>query len=288
MCGRFVFALSREELEKLTGTKSWINGKKFQNSYNVSPTKKVPIVRKRQRTFKEENKEKGEELVKEESIIDDGKITEEETVLHVMNWGLVPFWAHPESQRSNTTACFNARSETLLEKNMFKVPLKYGRRGVLVADGFYEWQNDEGQGKKTPYFISAEEGPLFMAVIYNVFYPKHKDEEEEGCFTIITVDASSSVAWLHDRMPALLSPAEIKIWLDTKNYSDESAWKILKPFEGNLRVQRASYLVNSTRNDGPDLLSFNDGVDPSKSQTSILQFFSQSLPATKIKRARRD
>ena len=45
----------------------------------------------------------------------------------------------------------NARSDTLMEKKSYVVPLRKGQRCVVVADGFYEW-NKTRNGKQ-PYYI---------------------------------------------------------------------------------------------------------------------------------------
>lgn len=45
----------------------------------------------------------------------------------------------------------NARSDTMLEKRSYKIPLRKGQRCVVVADGFYEWNKTENG--KQPYYI---------------------------------------------------------------------------------------------------------------------------------------
>ncbi|GJQ15490.1 hypothetical protein GpartN1_g7281.t1 [Galdieria partita] len=277
MCGRFVFAFSKDELENISGTKRWLNAEKYHTSYNVAPSAYVPIVR----TFTPEQqvKEQVEELkVKEEPQEQDEKVANKpfdaKRVLHVMKWGLQPFWSRSVSNTAKT--CVNARSETLLEKNMFRVPLKAGGRGVLIVNGFYEWKKDAEEKRKNPYFISVENGPLYMAVVYDLSKEK---SSKEGQFTIITVDASPCVAWLHDRMPALLEPNQLDVWLDTKKFSLEEALTLLRPLEGNLKVQQASRRVNSVRNDGAELISYKrtrEETDRSTSQSSIENFFSSS------------
>ncbi|GJD11105.1 Embryonic stem cell-specific 5-hydroxymethylcytosine-binding protein [Galdieria sulphuraria] len=195
-------------------------------------------------------------------------------VLHVMKWGLQPFWSRNDANTAKS--CINARSETLLGKSMFKIPLEAGGRGVLIANGFYEWQNVADEKRKSPYFVSEENGPLYMAVVYDL--PKAKANKEDQ-FTIITVDASPSVAWLHDRMPALLKLDQLDEWLDVKRFSLKEAIAVLKPFDGDLKVQRASPLVNSVKNDGVELISYKRTREETNSithQYSIENYFSSS------------
>lgn len=46
----------------------------------------------------------------------------------------------------------NARAETLLTSPLFKDHVIKGRRCVIIADGYYEWQTTQGK-KHQPYFL---------------------------------------------------------------------------------------------------------------------------------------
>lgn len=58
----------------------------------------------------------------------------EERIIQPMYWGLVPFW-HKGQLKDMNLSTNNARIETLIQKPMFSVPLKKGRRCVVIADG---------------------------------------------------------------------------------------------------------------------------------------------------------
>ncbi|KAL6074539.1 hypothetical protein STEG23_014481, partial [Scotinomys teguina] len=76
-----------------------------------------------------------------------------ERIIIPMRWGLVPSWfkeSDPSKLQFNTSNC---RSDTIMEKQSFKVPLGKGRRCVVLADGFYEWQRCQGTSQRQPYFI---------------------------------------------------------------------------------------------------------------------------------------
>ena len=51
----------------------------------------------------------------------------------------------------------NARSDTLLQKKSYKVPLLNGQRCVIVADGYYEWKANTN-GKQPYYFTFFKNG----------------------------------------------------------------------------------------------------------------------------------
>jgi putative SOS response-associated peptidase YedK len=72
---------------------------------------------------------------------------------------------------------------------------------------------------------------------------------------IITTDAAGLAARLHDRMPVVLADADMmQAWLSPEVQLDDVP-ALLAPLAGNrMTVQPASGLVNSLRNDGPELL----------------------------------
>ena len=57
--------------------------------------------------------------------------------LQTMTWGLVPSWTKPGAEL-DFYRMFNARSETVPEKNVFKRLLD-SKRCVVLLNGFYEW-----------------------------------------------------------------------------------------------------------------------------------------------------
>ena len=106
---------------------------------------------------------------------------------------------------------FNARSESVLEKRMFRESTLH-RRIVVPAAWFYEWN----QRKEKNIFSSKEQPAIFMAGIYNY------DQEEER-FVILTTAANESMKPVHDRMPLVLEKEEILPWI----FNDKKAEPML-------------------------------------------------------------
>ena len=115
---------------------------------------------------------------------------------------------------------FNARGEGLTSTPMFARLVEDdvdGRRRRCVAyfDGFYEWKPEGPKGGiKQPYYVCRRDGePLAAAAVF-----REDDYGEVGRTfetSIVTVaSAGGELAWLHDRMPALLlSPTDVDDWL---------------------------------------------------------------------------
>ena len=109
---------------------------------------------------------------------------------------------------------FNARSESVLEKRIFRESTLH-RRIVVPAAWFYEWN----QRKEKNIFSSKEQPAIFMAGIYNY------DQEEER-FVILTTAANESMKPVHDRMPLILEKEEILLWIFNDKKAEQMLHKI--------------------------------------------------------------
>ncbi|NWW51128.1 HMCES protein, partial [Pedionomus torquatus] len=199
-----------------------------------------------------------------------------ERVLMDMRWGLIPSWFKnddPSKMQFNTSNC---RSDTMLKKSSYKGALLKGKRCVVLADGFYEWQQQKSGGKQ-PYFIyfpqpkdtvtEEKDGDeewrgwrlLTMAGIFDCWEPP-AGGEMLYTYTIITVDASKDVSFIHHRqvreqMPAILDGDEaIRKWLDFAEVPTQEAVKLIQPTE-NIAFHPVSTFVNNVRNNTPECIT---------------------------------
>lgn len=79
-----------------------------------------------------------------------------ERVLQAMKWGLIPNW-HKEP--SDLPLLNNCRSDGMMKKVSFRNAVQNGQRCVVIADGYFEWQQQRGN-QKQPFFVYfAENGP---------------------------------------------------------------------------------------------------------------------------------
>ncbi len=164
--------------------------------------------------------------------------------LSYYRWGLIPPWAKDISIGNKM---INARAETLTEKPSFRAPL-YSRRCLVPADGFYEWQQDAG---KQPFRIVVKSNPVFaMAGLWERW--KSPEGSVTDSFTVITTEANDFMKPIHSRMPVILKPQDEKTWLSGSN--PDEIRMLLKPYpSGDMDAFRVSKLVNSARNNGPEV-----------------------------------
>ncbi|XXX75973.1 SOS response-associated peptidase [Sorangium sp. So ce134] len=149
----------------------------------------------------------------------------------------------------------NARAESARTKPTFRGAFA-ARRCVVPADGFYEWTGPKGARRPT-WFHPAGGGLLRMAGLYQP--AKDPDTGEiDVRFTILTTEASADVAQVHHRMPVLLEPGDVDLWLGVGDGAESDADRVealLRPApRGSLAARAVSTRVNSIGPDDPALL----------------------------------
>lgn len=223
MCGRYALKTSVPEIARILGATA---NAEFEPSYNVAPSRKVPVCR----------------------IADDGG-----REISLLRWGLVPHWAKTLNDRYRM---INARAETITSKPAFRAPFKK-RRCLVPADGYFEWK--AGLKRKQPYFIHGKDGsPLFMAGLWDRWVKGETGPLDS--FSIVTTSASDQLAAVHDRMPVLIQHGDFDTWLDPEVGDSERLLPLLTHYpETDLSLTPVSTYVNNPRNDDPRCL---EPVDP--------------------------
>ncbi|PNT63666.1 hypothetical protein BRADI_4g19628v3 [Brachypodium distachyon] len=189
---------------------------RFRPSYNVSPGAYLPVG-VRARTVDGDGGREGE-----------GEL---EPVIQCMKWGLVPSFTS-KTEKPDHFRMFNARSESIKERASFR-RLVPKNRGLVAVEGFYEWKKDGS--KKQPYYIHfQDQRPLVFAALFDTW--KNSEGETLHTFSILTTCASTSLKWLHDRMPVILGDNNsVNAWLNNGSVKLE---EITVPYEGADLVRR--------------------------------------------------
>ena len=155
-------------------------------------------------------------------------------ILEEQQWGLTPSWA----QEREIRFLINARLETLGEKITFKNLIK-NYRCLVVADGYYEGKRRENV--KTPHYFTREDDWLmFFAGIY-------KDHQ----FLIITREASSHVADIHQRQPVVINEEYLDEYFNLKIEGTDFLRSYQAP---KMKFHPVSRDVNKTTNNSKHLI----------------------------------
>ncbi len=104
-------------------------------------------------------------------------------------------WGYPHFKGSGVI--FNARSETVIEKRMFRNGI-LENRAVIPVKSFYEWDRD----KRKNIISRVDDETMYLAGFYDKF-------EDEDRFVILTTSSNKSMEKIHPRMPVILEKNEI-------------------------------------------------------------------------------
>jgi putative SOS response-associated peptidase YedK len=157
-------------------------------------------------------------------------------LIEPLRWGLLQYG-------STGTGLVNARAETLASKPSFRDAFR-NRRCILFADGFYEWRN------RRPVRFSLEGGAVFAFA--GLWEPR--DDELATC-AIVTCEPNDLVRNVHDRMPVILAPSAVDLWLSADELPSEVARSVLRPYPAaKMEAHPASMRLNKAGYDAPDVL----------------------------------
>ena len=217
MCGRFAFFSPREAVVAAFGP---FSGAGYSPRYNITPGQMIAVLRA--------DDQAGRELV-------------------LLRWGLVPFWAKDPAIGNRM---INARAETLAEKPSFRQAFRR-RRCLVLADGFYEWQ--QAADGKVPWYISRPDGlPMAFAGLWEEWRPA--GSEPLATCTIVTAAADAFMQPLHHRMPVIMDRSTGGNWLAADAGPDELQALLGHGTPAKLQAWQVSRAVNNPVNDTSGLI----------------------------------
>ncbi len=215
MCGRFGLSISEVKVLKARFNVSKLTTA-LRPRYNVAPTQDIASI-----------------------------LNEAPDTLTTARWGLVPHWAKDPAIGNRM---INARAETLVEKPAFRGLIK-SRRCLILADGFYEWKQEQKSGKRPFRITLKDNAPFAFAGLWDVW---RQEEKPLVSCTIITTQANSLVSQIHDRMPVILRREDEEKWLKEPNLP--LVLELLRPYDAeDMAAYEISKLINSPSNDTPEV-----------------------------------
>ena len=219
MCGRFTLITNLGAIAARFGVSRFLEEVRHAPRYNIAPTQTVIVVN------------------------DEGTRT-----LTEMRWGLIPSWAKDPAIGNRM---INARAETVATKPAFRVALRK-RRGLIPADGFYEWQ-PVGRRKQPVRIVLKTREPFGFAGLWES-WTSPEGEESRSC-TIITTEANELLTPIHDRMPVILNHDAEAVWLDPTIQDSARLLPLLRPYPSEeMEIYQVSTRVNNPDRDEPECI----------------------------------
>jgi putative SOS response-associated peptidase YedK len=223
MCGRFTKHMSAAERAALRArefrqTPRTMPGL-LRPRYNITPSQEVGVIRRHP---------------------DTGELHEDPLV-----WGFVPRWTKDIKAARRP---INARAETVRTSPMFRDSFER-RRCLVPMDAFYEWAGEKPP--KQPFAIARRDGQeMLVAGIWDGW--RTPDGSILRTFAVLTTDANETLLPIHHRMPVIIDPTDVEIWLGD---DADAAAALMKPAPNDaLRAWPISRAVNDVRRDDPELL----------------------------------
>jgi putative SOS response-associated peptidase YedK len=224
MCGRISMEAMLQDIVREFGVESK-QARELQSNYNIKPTEDLYVITNDQ--------------------------------ISVASWGMIAPWSksNPEALKSQSKA-INARSETVHEKPTFKKAFRRSRC-LVPATGYYEWATELGDYKpRQPIYVSRDDGKImaFSGIHDRWISP---DGEPRDSVSIITRESVGDLAKFHSRMPMFLPRDRWSKWLDPDLQDVDIIRSLFENFQpdANLQFWPVADLVNSIRNNGPELIA---------------------------------
>ncbi len=214
MCGRFNLTASGDEIAEEFGLDEV---PALRPRFNIAPSQPIAVIGVQPRTGR-----RG---------------------LAELLWGFLPARAGAKPRRF-----INARSETAAHTPAFRDAFAQ-RRCLLPATGFYEWQR-AARARPQPWLFRMADGRAFA--LAGLWEPSPGADSPAGCL-ILTTEPNQLAREVHDRMPAILGPADYAAWLDP---GATRAAELLRVFPAReMTGYPVSTAVNDPDHDDPSCLA---------------------------------
>lgn len=192
MCGRFTLTATPEDVRRLFGH---VDRPAFPPREEIRPTEPIGVVVMR----------------------------EGERRFDLVRWGFVPGWVKDPGA---FPLVINARAETLTEKPSFRGAIRHGRC-LIPATAYAEWSDAPEGGRIRWRIAPAAGGVVAFAGLVETW--AGADGSEIDTAAIVTVAAAPNLTAIHDRMPAVIAPADFATWLDVRRVDHRTAERLLRP-----------------------------------------------------------
>ena len=199
MIDRFSLVSSKDKIYKALGKHEFTSD--YYLSYNISPLDYSYIITQ-----------------------------EERDLIQKYRWGLLPATSR---QGNNSGNLYNARSQGIVSKPSYRIPIRQ-KRCLVLADGFYVLDK-EGQAYRA---YNKNKGVILFAGLYDQCYT---GGNEQKTFTIITSNSNREVSRYHNTSPVILDGEAIDVWLNP--YS--SIQDVLSLLKTNENYTLSLYKVSS-------------------------------------------
>jgi putative SOS response-associated peptidase YedK len=161
-----------------------------------------------------------------------------------------PIWGLrlPELRR----VLINVRVEGAASHGLFG-PLLLQHRCLVPARYFFEWQKPQASSAapSRPFVVISKTSPLAIGGIVAA-----GQEGKPPTMAILTTEARGFLGKLHHRMPLLIRPDDLEVWLDPQVNTADQLRQLVKAYPiADLSAHEVGTDVNDPRNQGEGMLA---------------------------------
>jgi len=215
MCGRYALTSPPDAVRRYFRYAEQPN---FPPRYNIAPTQPVPVVH----------------------------LVDGERRFTLMRWGFLPAWVKDPKK---FPLVINVRSETMREKASFRAAF-IRRRGLMPADGFYEWQK-LGRDSRPFLFRRPDRAVFAFPALFETY--ASPDGGEIDTVALVNTTANGVISAVHERSPVILAPEHFDAWLDPRTAPDEARALLRPPADDLLEMIPIGRAVNKVANDNAEV-----------------------------------
>lgn len=158
-------------------------------------------------------------------------------ILDEFRWGFIPFWGKDAINADLSNVHQNSSYRKMVDK----------QRCIIPCNGFYYWKA-EGKKSYPVRVVMKNRGMFGVAGLYEIWRDT-RGEPLRTC-TLVMTEANSLIGEFESRMPAILSPEDMKRWLDEETSDLNAVNSILRPHSAEeMHAYAVTPLID---NDGHD------------------------------------
>ncbi len=185
--------------------------------------------------------------------------------LDLIRWGITPDWhaadQHPERRIA-------VRGDYVMDDKDWRPTLRR-RRCLIVVEGYIEWRTVSHQYE--PHAVARADGqPMLIAGLWGAWRSAEDDADWLRSCALVTTSGNDTIKRIgRHRMPLILEPQDVPIWLGESPASDYRIKLMMTNTVGAdlLRIWPVGDAVNSAEADAPECLAPIGAI--SASETSI-------------------
>jgi putative SOS response-associated peptidase YedK len=166
-------------------------------------------------------------------------------------FGLVPMWAKEDQVAKLGRMAYNARTETVSSKPMFRYAWRHRQFCLVPADAFYEPNWESGQAVR--WRIEMANRKAFA--IGGIWERHGEGDQYIESFSMLTINADAHPLMNHfhrpgdeKRMPVIIEASNYRDWL---NATAESAPQFFKPYPAELMTSKPEPLPPRPKKEKP-------------------------------------